>query len=197
MGGRSDHKTGGIVHLNNLTELSKKLGTLHREVWQYHDLEAFDQLATSAQTLLVKLGFDPLIAKEAADHIKHAFICADKAVEAMKADNTSLEQHMYEEAANHLNRARTLLQLKPAGGEFEVNWWYAFRHQNGFEVGRILFEELCFYSNDPEFALLGAYYLFAAARYHSERNWEQVEDLLQKYWKILLEKEYRFLAGGL
>ena len=169
----------------------------HREVWQYHDLEDFDRLVTSVQGLLVGLEFDSYHAKKAAEHIMHAYIYADKAVDAMKVENTALEQQMYEDATNHLKQARTLLQLKAEGGEYEVKWWYAFRHRDEAEVGRLLYEEICYHTNDPEFALLGAYFLFTAGRYHSERNWTQVENLLQKYWKILLEKKYRFLAGGL
>jgi len=104
---------------------------------------------------------------------------------------------MYEEADDHLKVARMLIQSKEMGGEYEVKWWYAFRHRDGAEVGRILFEELLYNTNDPEFALLGAYYLFAAGRYHSERNWKQLERFLQKYWKPILERNYCFIAGGL
>ena len=111
--------------------------------------------------------------------------------------NKLLEQRMYEEADDHLKVARMLIQSKEKGGEYEVKWWYAFRHRDGAEVGRILFEELLYDTNDPEFALLGAYYLFAAGRYHSERNWKQVERFLQKYWKTILERNYCFIAGGL
>lgn len=183
--------------MKNLNELSKKLGMHHREVWQYHDLEDFDMLKTSVQALLVSLEFDIHHAKKAANHIMNAYIYADEAVDAMKAGNTALEHQMYEEATNHLKQARTILQLNTEGGENEVKWWYAFRHRDGAEVGRLLYEEIYYQTNDPEFALLGAYFLFAAGRYHSERNWEQVENLLQKYWKLLLEKKYRFIAGGL
>ena len=183
--------------MNDLAERSKKLGTLHREVWQYHDLEAFNELATSAKSMLVSLDFNPKQAKEAAEHIKRAYICADKATESMKNENPTLEQRMYDKAADHLKHARILLQLEVAGGEYEAKWWYAFRHRDSAEVGRILFEELYTNTKDPEFALLGAYYLFTAGRYHSERNWEQVECFLQKYWKNLLERKYCFLAGGL
>ena len=104
---------------------------------------------------------------------------------------------MYAEAADHLKAARMFLQLKARGGEYEAKWWYAFRHCDGAEVGRLLFEELFFNTNDPEFALLGGYYLFAAGRSHSERNWEQVEHLLQIYWQAILERDYCFIAGGL
>lgn len=183
--------------MKDLNELSKKLGMHHREVWQYHDLEDFEKLATSVQALLVGLEFDSYHAKKAAEHIMHAYICADKAVDAMKSENSVLEHQLYEEATNHLKQVRTILQLKAEGGEYEVKWWYAFRHRDGAEVGRLLYEEICYQTNDPEFALLGAYFLFSAAKFHSKRNWEQVENLLQKYWKILLEKKYRFLAGGL
>ena len=131
------------------------------------------------------------------EHIKNAYICADKAVEAMKTENPALEQRMYAETADHLAEARTLLQLKARGGEYEAKWWYAFRHHDRAEVGRLLFEELLFYTNDPEFALLGAYYLFAAGRSHSERKWEQVERFLQKYWKAVLDRNYCFIVGGL
>ena len=65
------------------------------------------------------------------------------------------------------------------------------------EVECLLYEELLFNTEDPEFALLGAYYLFAAGRSHSERNWEQVERFLQKYWEAILERNYCFVAGGL
>lgn len=183
--------------MNDLTEFSKKLGTLHREVWQYHDQEMFEQLATSAQALFENLGFNPKRAKEAAEHIKHAYICADKAVEAMKVSNTTLELRMYEESATHLKQARTFLQLDAEGGTYEAKWWYAFRHRDGAEVGRILFEELYFNTKDPEFSLLGAYFLFAAGKYHSQRDWMKVESLLQQYWQHVLERKYCFIAGGL
>ncbi|MFQ5820358.1 MAG: hypothetical protein ACE5I5_10255 [Candidatus Heimdallarchaeota archaeon] len=49
---------------------SKKLGALHREVWQYHDKEAYKKLQNSVQALLVDLSFDPHQVKAAADHIK-------------------------------------------------------------------------------------------------------------------------------
>lgn len=183
--------------MKNIIALSKKLGTFHCEVWHFHDLEAYDKLANSVQALLIGLKFDPLQVKAAAEHIKNAYICADKAVEAMETENPALEQRMYAEVADHLKAARTFLQLKARGGEYEAKWWHAFRHRNGAEVGHLLFEELLYNTNDPEFALLGAYYLFAAGRYHSERNWDQVEYLLQKYWKTILERNYRFIAEGL
>lgn len=183
--------------MNDFTELSKKLGILHREVWQYHDQEMFEQLATSAQALLVNLYFDPKWAKKAAEHIKHAFTYADKATDAMKVSDTILERRMYEEAAAHLKQARTLLQLEAEGGIYEVKWWYAFRHRDGAEVGRILFEELYLNTKDPEFSLLGAYFLFAAGKYHSKRDWMKVESLLQQYWQHVLERKYCFIAGGL
>ena len=183
--------------MKDIIARSKTLGTFHCEVWHYHDLETFEKLANSVQALLVGLKFDPQQVKAAAEHIKNAYICADKAAEAMKTENAALEQRMYAEAADHLKEARTLLQLKARGGEYEVKWWYAFRHRDGAEVGRLLYEGLLFNTDDPEFALLGGYYLFAAGRYHSERNWEQVEYLLQKYWKTILERNYRFIAGGL
>ena len=66
----------------------------HRDVWQYHDLEAFEKLAKSAQNLLVCLEFATQPAKEAAEHIMHTYIYADKAVDAMKAENSALEQPM-------------------------------------------------------------------------------------------------------
>ena len=131
------------------------------------------------------------------EHIKNAYICADKAVEAMETENPALEQQMYAEATDHLKAARTLLQLKVRGGEYEAKWWYAFRHRDGAEVGRLLYKELLYNTDDPEFALLGAYYLFAAGKYHSEQNWEQVERFLQKYWLAVLERNYYFIAGGL
>jgi len=112
--------------VKELVELSKKLGMLHREVWQYHDLEAFEKLETSALELLVNLGFEQQRATGAAEHIKQAYICADTAADAMKAENTVLEQRMYEEAADHLKRARTLLHLEAEGGVYEAKWWHAF-----------------------------------------------------------------------
>lgn len=183
--------------MTDLKKHSKKLGRYHREVWEFHDLEAFEKLATSAHALLVVLEFEDQSTKEAADHIMHAYVYADKAVDAMKADNPTLEQKMYAESAKHLKQARSLLQLETKGGEYEAKWWYAFRHRDGAEVGRLLYEELQFHTNDPEFSLLGAYFLSAAARYHSKRDWEQVETLLQQYWHHMLEHKYRFLAGGL
>jgi len=79
------------------------------KLWQYHDKEAYEKLQNSVQALLVDLCFDPQQVKAAAEHIKNAYICADKAVEAMKTENSALEQRMYEEAADHLKVARMLI----------------------------------------------------------------------------------------
>ena len=190
-------KLEGYIRLRDIIARSKTLGTFHREVWRYHDLEAYEKLANSVQALLVGLKIDPQQAKAASEHIKNAYICADKAVEAMNTENPALEHRMYAEAADYLKAARTLIQLKVKGGEYEAKWWYAFRHRDEVEVGHLLYEELLYNTFDPEFALLGAYYLFAAGRYHSEKNWEQVERFLQKYWQAVLERNYCFIAGGL
>ena len=150
-----------IIHwrkcsLKDLNEISQKLRKFHREVWQYHDLEAFENLASSVHILLKILGFNQHSVKEAADHIKSAYICADKAVEAMEVENNVLEIQMYDKAATQLKQARILLNLGVDGGDYEAKWWYAFRHRNWFKIGRLLFEELFINTEDPEFALLGA-----------------------------------------
>jgi len=187
----------GICWLEDLNILSLKLGKYHCEVWQYHDLEAFENLASSVHILLKILGFNQQSVKVAADHIKSAYICADKAAEAMEVENNVLEIQMYDKAAIQLKHVRILLNLRVDGGEYEAKWWYAFRHRNWFKIGRLLFEELFINTEDPEFALLGAYYLLATVRAHSERNWAKVEILLQQYWSQVLERNYRFIAGGL
>lgn len=183
--------------MRDLTELSKKLGALHCEVWQFHDQEVFEDMAMAVHKLLVCLGFYPQHATEAAEHIKHAYICADMAVDAMDTIDVALEQRMYEKVTNHLEQARTLLNLDVVGGVYEAKWWQAFRHRNGAEVSRLLYEELHVNTRDPEFASLGASILFAAGAAHSKRDWRKVETLLQKYWQQLLEHKYCFLAGGL
>jgi hypothetical protein len=183
--------------LKDLSVLSQKVRKYHCEVWQYHDLEAFENLASSAFTLLKLLGFDHQPAKEAADCIKSAYICADKATDAMEVENCDLEMQWYNEAAVQLKRARILLDLKEDGGKYEVKWWYAFRHGDWLEIGKLLFEELFIHTNDPEFALLGAYFLMTATRAHSERKWVEVGTILGQYWSQVLERGYLFLAGGL
>ena len=154
-------------------------------------------MASSVYTLLKLLGFDHQPAKDAADGIKSAYICADKAADAMEVENFVLEMHWYNEAADQLNHARTLLNLREDGGEYEAKWWYAFRHRDWLEVGKLLFEELFVHTNDPEFALLGAYFLMAAIRAHSERKWLEVGKFLEQYWLQVLERGYLLLAGGL
>lgn len=166
--------------MKDINTLSQMLGKYHREVWQYHDQEAFENLIRSVHTLLNLLGFDQQPVKEAADCIKSAYIYADKASEAMEVENSVLETQMYNKVAIQLKRARILLNLEMNGGGYETKWWYVFRHQNWFEVGKLLFEELFINTEDPEFALLGVYFLLATVRAHSERKWTKVESLLQK-----------------
>ena len=48
----------GICWLKDLNTLSQKLGKYHYEVWKFHDLEAFENLASSVHIPLKILGFD-------------------------------------------------------------------------------------------------------------------------------------------
>lgn len=114
----------------------------------------------------------------------------------MLSNNEGLTLH--HQSTKIFKNPTTNVSSRPSkGGAYEAKWWYAFRHRGGAEVGRILYEELYFNTKDPEFSLLGAYFLFTAGKYHSKKDWVKVESLLQQYWQHVLARKYCFLAGGL
>lgn len=178
---------------------SANLGRLQADIYFWHDEMRFDELSNTVKLIFEQLAVDKNTSGQLGDLISNAYQLADKAEDAMRANNPKREHELYSEALQKLTEAEEILNYKKGTAFHQIKWWQYFRHKKMVKVVyHIFLQQLKPYgiSGIPK-ALSLSYYLVMVGVGHNKRDKELSAKYAEKYWDILLTNKgtgYPFLG---
>jgi type IV secretory pathway TrbF-like protein len=119
--------------------LAATLGELQAQIYWLHDALEFTQLASTAATIYMKLGYTTEIAQTAGNLISQAYQLADDAADAQKAGDHDREMQFYHQAKDTLVKVETTLLYQTSIALHQMKWWMHFRHRQKLQVLQHLF----------------------------------------------------------
>lgn len=167
---------------------SEQAAVGRRKTWQGHDEEdeelcvegsyqLFDALTDSSESALYMAG----------EMVKDAFWLADKAEEYQDIDE-DMESKLYNRSTRLLKEARDTVDLPYESMEHRGNgWWKSYRQDDKLGLVFNLVKE-----HITENGFSGAFkstkLLLEAAEAHDNDDWHEVDEKLEDYYDVVLEK---------
>lgn len=185
--------------LNMDKSLAATLGELQAQIYWLHDAVEFTQLASTAATIYMKLGYTTEIAQTAGNLISQAYQLADDAADAQKAGNHDREMQFYHQAKDTLVKVETALLYQTSIALHQMKWWMNFRHGQKLQVLQHLFLQnlkAVGLINLPS-AIKLTYFLMEIGRVHKSRDLETTKHNAIRYWTELLKinpQQYPYLG---
>ncbi len=169
--------------------LAVTLGELQAQIYWLHDAQKFAELAYSATSIYMKLGYTQQQAETAGQLIQKAYQLADDADLAQKAGKHDEEMQFYHQVKDKLIEVETTLNYKNTIAIHQMQWWMHFRHKQKIQL---LFH--LFLQNFKAVGLINlftaiklTYFLMEIGRVHKSRDIETTKHNAIKYWTELLK----------
>lgn len=179
--------------------LATTLGELQAQIYWLHDAVEFTQLASTAATIYMKLGYPQEIAQTAGNLISQAYQLADDAADAQKAGDHEREMQCYHQVKDKLIQTEATLGYQTSIAIHQMKWWMHFRHRQKLQVLQHLF-----FQNLKAVGLLHllsaiklTYFVAEIVRVHKSRDLETTKYNAIKYWNELLKintQQYPYLG---
>ncbi|MEM7713431.1 MAG: hypothetical protein AAF349_07610 [Cyanobacteria bacterium P01_A01_bin.68] len=169
--------------------LAAALGELQAEIYWLHDAQKFAELAYSAASIYMKLGYTQQQAEKAGQLIQKAYQLADDAALAQEAGKHDEEMQFYHQAKLKLHEVETTLNYENTIAIHQMQWWMHFRHKQKIQL---LFH--LFLQNFKAVGLINlftaiklTYFLMKIGRVHKSRDIKTTKQNAIKYWDELLK----------
>ncbi|MEO1375484.1 MAG: hypothetical protein AAFW70_14440, partial [Cyanobacteria bacterium J06635_10] len=114
--------------------LAAALGELQAQIYWLHDAQKFTELAATATSIYMKLGYTQQQAETAGKLIQSAYQLADDADLAQKAGNHDKEMQFYHQAKLKLHEVENTLDYKNTIAIHQMQWWMHFRHKQKIQL---------------------------------------------------------------